>query len=136
MANDGAAIVARARSLVGTRFRPQGRSREQGLDCIGVVVMAAGIDPKRAPDDYRLRGGDLKAVNAGMGASGFTRLPPDRAEPGDVLVVRSAPEQLHAVVLTADGHVHAHAGLRRVVETPAPMPWPVLSAWRLDAHAD
>lgn len=129
--NDGAAIVARARSLIGTRFRAQGRSVEQGLDCFGVVVRAAGIDPKRAPDDYALRGGNLDAVDAGLIAVGFERVSPDQTEAGDVLVVRSAPEQLHAVVLTPSGHVHAHAGLRRVVETPAPVPWPVLSAWRL-----
>ncbi len=129
--NDGAAIVARARSLIGTRFRAQGRSLAQGLDCIGVIVMAAGVDPKRAPDDYRLRGGDPNVVNAGLIAGGFERLSPDQAGAGDVLVVRSAPEQLHAVVLTPEGHVHAHAGLRRVVETPAPVPWPILSAWRL-----
>lgn len=131
MANDGAAIVARARALIGTRFRPQGRSPERGLDCLGLAMMAAGIERERAPDDYRMRGGDPDAVSAGLGACGFGRVPPDQAQPGDVLLVRSGPEQLHVVVLAPGGHVHAHAGLRRVVETPGTLPWPVLSAWRL-----
>ncbi|MGQ0660217.1 peptidoglycan endopeptidase [Sphingosinicella sp.] len=130
MANEGAATVARARALIGTRFRPQGRSAEQGLDCVGVVMMAAGIGRERTPDDYRLRGSDIDAANAGLAAMGFVRLPSDRGEPGDVLVAKSGPGQLHAAVLTPGGYVHAHAGLRRVVETPGALPWPVLAAWR------
>lgn len=131
MANDAAAIVARARSLVGTRFRPQGRSVDDGLDCVGVVAIAAGIAPERMPDDYRLRGGKVDPVNAGLAALGFVQLPSDHGEPGDVLVASSGPGQLHAAVLTPGGYVHAHAGLRRVVETPGALPWPIVSAWRL-----
>jgi hypothetical protein len=37
------------------------------------------------------------------------------------------------LLLTAPPHgfVHAHAGLRRVVTTPAPLPWPIECHWRL-----
>jgi lipoprotein Spr len=134
VANDRAAIVARARSVIGTRFRPQGRTPERGLDCLGVVMFAADIERDRVPDDYRLDGGDPEALRAGFGACGFSPLGMDQAEAGDVLLVRSAPAQIHAVVLTPDGFVHAHAGLRRVVETPGPIPWPVMCAWRHDAR--
>lgn len=130
MANDGAAIVARGRALIGARFRPQGRSAETGLDCIGVVMMATGVDRARVRENYALLAGDIDAVNADFDAAGFVRLSPDRAGQGDVLIVEAAPDRLHAVVLTPAGYLHAHAGLRRVVETPGPVPWPVLSAWR------
>lgn len=130
MANNGGAIVGRARALIGTRFRPQGRSADDGLDCVGVVMMATGIARERAPDDYRLRGGDIDQMNAGFAALGFVRLAPDRCKPGDVLVAESGPGQLHAAVLTPAGYVHAHAALRRVVEAPGALPWPVLAAWR------
>lgn len=130
MANDRAAIVARARSAIGARFRPQGRMIERGLDCIGVVATAIGIEPDQAPDDYRLGDGDPDAAGTAFRSCGFTRLPENEAEPGDVLLVRIASTQLHAVVLTRGGHIHAHAGLRRVVETPGAVPWPVVSAWR------
>lgn len=38
--------------------------------------------------------------------------------------------QLHLMIGTRDGIVHAHAGLGRVVLTPGPSPWPLLGAWR------
>lgn len=130
MASEAEAIVARARSLIGTRFRPQGRSPQRGLDCIGLVVIATGVEAVRVPDDYPLRGGDRAQVDAVFEALGFVRVPYDHREPGDVLVARSGPGQLHVVVLTADGYVHAHAGLRRVVEAPGAPPWCALTAWR------
>lgn len=130
MANDAAATVARARALVGVGFRPQGRSPEQGLDCLGVIMIATSVKRERVPDDYPLRGSDIAQMNAGFECAGFVRRKPTQSEPGDVLVVDSGPGQMHAVVLTPDGYVHAHAGLRRVVESPGAVPWPTLAAWR------
>ncbi len=56
-------------------------------------------------------------------------------QPGDVLVMRSGPEQLHLGVVTELGLVHADAGLRRVVERPGRPEWPVLGVWRLQTQA-
>lgn len=135
MNNEAAAIVARARSLIGTRFRPQGRSRDQGLDCIGLVMLATETPPAGVPDDYHLRDGDTTRMNAAFDASGFFRLPVEQAEAGDVLVARSGPGQLHTLILTLGGYVHAHAGLRRIVEAPGTPPWPVLAAWRRSSES-
>jgi hypothetical protein len=49
---------------------------------------------------------------------------------GDLLLVRAGPHQLHVVILTGEGYLHADARLRRVVEVPGKVPWPVLSVWR------
>jgi hypothetical protein len=58
---------------------------------------------------------------------------PTRA--GDVLLIRPGPAQHHLVIAaTAGGFVHAHAGLRRVVLTPAPLGWTVEHHWRLAAE--
>lgn len=130
MSRRGARIVARARALIGVRFRPQGRSREHGLDCIGVAVMASGIDPKWVRDNYRLRCSEEERVNGEFDFFGFVRLVPDDAEEGDLLLVRTGAAQLHIVILTDSGFLHADARLRRVVEAPGAVPWPVLSAWR------
>ena len=124
------AVVARARALIGVRFRTQGRTPEHGLDCIGVVMMATGIPEARVRRDYDLRFSDPEKVNANFDACGMIRLAPSAAEPGDVLLVRPGPAQLHVVLLTELGYLHADASLRRVVEVPGPVPWPVLSAWR------
>lgn len=118
-------VPARARALIGTRFRSQGRGRE-GLDCIGLVAAALGLAEARR--DYALRGGDLAALEAGLSAAGL-RLVEERLA-GDVIVLRSGPGQLHLGVWTGDGLVHADAGLRRVVERPGAPPWPIMSIWR------
>jgi hypothetical protein len=54
-----------------------------------------------------------------------------QAAPGDVLLVESGPMQLHLMIRTGEGLVHAHASLGRVVRMPLPSPWPVLSVWRV-----
>jgi murein DD-endopeptidase / murein LD-carboxypeptidase len=124
------AIVAAGRALIGVRFRPQGRSIEHGLDCIGVAIMATGIEGRAVRRDYGLRGFDLEEVHRDFDASGFVGLAPAAAEPGDILVTSPGPAQLHLVLKTDFGYLHADLRLRRVVEVPGPVPWPVLSAWR------
>ena len=52
------------------------------------------------------------------------------SDPGDLALVRPGPLQLHLMIGTGAGFVHAHAGLGRVVETPGLSPWPVLGWWR------
>lgn len=116
----------RARALVGVRFRPQGRTPELGLDCIGLAACVFGLTDVRR--DYRLRGGDMGSLALELIAGGFVRV--SEAAAGDVLVARAGPGQLHLVILTDAGFVHADAGLRRVVEVPGAVSWPVLGAWR------
>lgn len=123
-----ARIVARARACVGARFRPQGRTIADGLDCVGLAGIAFAA--KTPPRDYALRGDAAARVAAGAAAAGLRPVDPGKARAGDLLMVEAGPGQLHLLVLTDLGFVHADAGLRRVVETPGPPPWPVLAAWR------
>ena len=52
--------------------------------------------------------------------------------PGDLLLVRPGPAQVHLLVVGPSGDlIHAHAGLGRVVATPPPCPWSTLRHWRL-----
>ncbi len=119
--------VDAARACVGTRFRAQGRLPGVGLDCVGVVAWAAGVS---APADYDLRGGGAERAERGLAELGFT--PVADARPGDVLVAEPGAGLRHLAVVSAPGLVvHAHAGLRRVVEGPVDPAWRVLSIWRL-----
>lgn len=120
---DGEDIVAAARALVGTRFRLHGRDG-RGIDCVGLVARATG---RAGVTGYPLRGVAAARAERELAAAGFARVADMRA--GDVLLLLSGPAQLHLGIRTADGFVHAHAGLRRVVETPG-RPDGVLSAWR------
>lgn len=120
-------IVARARDLVGVRFRPQGRVAATGLDCIGLAAAALRLEVP--PAGYRLRGGSIEKLDEGLRAAGLR--PVGEARAGDLLVLAVGAGQLHLAIFTGDGIVHADAGLRRIVERPGPAPWPLLGAWRL-----
>lgn len=123
-------IVARARALIGVRFRPQGREPEAGMDCIGVAMMATGVPKERVRRNYSLHSSDPEEVNGELDRCGFVRIAPAAARAGDIVLVRPAPTALHVVILTETGYLHADMRLRKVVEAPGPVPWPVLSAWR------
>ena len=124
----GDAAVARARSALGARFRPQGRDPASGLDCSGLVAFAWATP---APEGYGLRGGRIDTLAAGLAARGFREA--DTPAPGDVLIFASGPGQWHlGIGLGEAGLIHADAALRRVVERPGAWPWPLIGNWRRD----
>lgn len=126
----GAAVLAAARAMIGVRFRPHGRDVAGGVDCVGLVALAlAGAGRRGAvPDDYPLHSGDASAVAAALARAGLVAVA--AAMPGDVLLCRSGPGQLHLAVQAEGGIVHADLLARRVVERPGAPPWPVLGRWR------
>ena len=129
----GQALADAASGLVGTPFRLHGRDPQTGVDCLG--LLGAALDaigqPSSLPVGYRLRNRitpDLDAIARRCGlvtAHGCIRA-------GDVIVVRAGSLQLHLLIATwPDGHVHAHAGLRRVVRVPGWPTDPIVGRWRL-----
>jgi hypothetical protein len=118
----------RARALVGTRFRAQGRD-ETGLDCVGVVLSTFELPATAVRDDYRLRGDHRHEVRQALDLH-FRQVARTQTRSGDVLLLSAGADQVHLAVRTPAGLVHAHAGLRRVVETPGMPEWPVLAAYR------
>jgi len=120
----------RALALVGTAFRPQGRDPAQGVDCVGLCLLAYDLPAGTARDDYRLRGKHRDEMEAALPAR-FRRLKRARARPGDLLLMLPAADQLHLGILTARGFVHADMRLRRVVETPGLPGWPIAGTYRL-----
>ena len=123
-------IVAAARDLVGVRFRLQGRSRASGVDCVGLAALALAEAGHEAavPRGYGLRSGDEALARGWLAEAGLVAV--ERSQPGDLILVRPGPLQLHLMILVPGGHVHAHAGLGRVVETPGRSPWAVVGHWR------
>lgn len=131
MSARGAAIAARARALVGARFRPQGRRAEWGLDCVGLAAAAVDVGAERLPADYDLKGQDLARIEHELCDLGCRPVPSCKPEPGDVVVCAVGPAHYHLLIATGESFVHADAGLRRVVERPLPLPWPAVGVWRL-----
>ena len=120
------AVVAAARAAIGVRFRLHGRDPATGLDCVGLAAIALG--EATVPSGYALRGGDPARVAAMIDAFGLMPIADARA--GDLLLCASGPGQLHLAIDSGAGVIHADAMLRRVVERPGPVPWPVLGRWR------
>lgn len=116
-----AEMVAAARSLVGVRWRHQGRS-VRGVDCLGAVAVclsAIGVEGEdernyeREPDGVRLYAG----LSARLGE------PVQRWRVGDIALMRWATSNgLHSHVGILAQHngqwtlIHAYAREKRVVE--------------------
>lgn len=135
MTGAGAALATAAKAYVGVPFRLHGRSRD-GLDCVGLLGWALADCGRHVPlpQGYGLRNRDPERLFACFLPAGFMRQEDGAPiHAGDVLAVTPGPAQQHLLIATGeDQFVHAHAGLRRVVRTGAPLPWPVVQHWRLD----
>jgi cell wall-associated NlpC family hydrolase len=132
----GVDLARAARALVGSAYRRDGRDPATGLDCVGVVaaaLAAIGRAPLPPRSTQRRRAlPDLDAIAADAGLQEIT----DDVTAGDILLVRCAPLQWHALVaVEPDRFVHAHAGLRRVVLGPADPAWTTTAHWRLTPTA-
>jgi hypothetical protein len=123
------AAIAAARAGLGTRFRPQGRRAGVGLDCVGVALLAAaGAGLQLGPVPAYALGGDHADLLAHtLRALGLRRV--RRPQPGDLVEYALAADHRHLALITDRGILHAHAGLGRVVEAPAPADWPVIACW-------
>lgn len=119
--------------MIGVRFRAQGRDVAGGLDCVGLVwaAYAAAGRVLPVPGSYPLRGWGRDRVEAALVAAGFG--PAHGRCEGDVALIGFRGEQFHLGLIGPTSLVHAHAGLRRVVETPLDEAMREAAVWRLSA---
>lgn len=127
-----AQIAGAALALIGCPFKLHGRTSKAGIDCVGLVALTLAETGQRfdIPCDYALRGDYLGRISAFFDRSEFAIVNDGQVEHGDILLSIAGPRQVHFLIATMEGAVHAHAGLRRVVLTPHPLPWPIVSHWR------
>lgn len=132
------AVAARAwqaaRALVGVPYRLHGRRADHGLDCVGLVALAydrAGLHFAPPPVDYRMRHAAMSALSRPLVQAGFAIASLDAIAPGSIIIQRWPSGGLHMLVATPEGAVHAHAGLRKIVETPDLGGDHVVAVWHL-----
>lgn len=129
----GLALADAASGLVGVPYRHNGRDPATGLDCLGVlgaaltaIGRAAPLPPRNAL--HRRGDPDVVAIAKACGLVDAS----EAVAPGNVLLVRCSPLQLHLLVAVGSDHfVHAHAGLRRVLLGPCDPAWPIVRRWQL-----
>jgi murein DD-endopeptidase / murein LD-carboxypeptidase len=119
--------VRRARACIGSPFRLHGRSAATGLDCVGLVALAYDIIDV-APDGYALRNGEGDRWEAVLDRCFSRRLGPG-LQSGDILFMHGGPNQFHLGIWDGDGLIHADTRIRRVVQSPGRVAWPVIGTW-------
>ncbi|MEM7568153.1 MAG: NlpC/P60 family protein [Pseudomonadota bacterium] len=116
-------MIAAARSCLGTRFRHQGRTPGRGLDCLGLIVVAAqaaGITMadqraySRQPNQA-----DFQQYVAANAMALRTQVAPGRI---GVFDFGAGPQ--HVGLFTGAGLIHAYAPARKVIEHGWRAPWP------------
>ena len=119
-------FISAVRSLIGTLYRHQGRSRAAGVDCVGLPLAAAeecgttGFQDIQTysphPDGKTLE--DTLAINAKR------VMDEDDLQPGDLLLFAIGRHPQHVGVYVGDGRmVHAYQSVGRVVEHGFVDPW-------------
>lgn len=126
----GDAIAERAFSQIGTPFRLHGRTPGVALDCVGLVAFA--INANNVVSDYSLKGVNSTKILSHLDGFDLDILGDYFTfRDGDIAVVTCSPQQFHLMVRAANGWVHSHAGLRKVVHTPGISPWPIVALRRI-----
>ncbi len=115
------------RQYLGIPFRLGGRDPATGIDCIGLVALVFG-KVGNAPKGYAMRGASL-ARWAGELDRNFLRRTDDAMQSGDIALLETGPSTWHVGVWSGNALIHADVRRGRVVETPAPLPWPVIGIW-------
>ena len=129
----GVALARAAEALVGPKFRLHGRDPATGLDCIGLLAaaLAAIGKPAPLPTGYTFKLRRLDNWLPDPAACGFA-ITDEPMIAGDVVLLDLGPCQQHLAIIAGSGRfIHAHAGLRRVVDGSGPLPGPVRHQWRM-----
>lgn len=112
-------ILETAEGCVGAPFRHQGRSKELGLDCLGLIILCAHeAGYTNVPDDrtynIRVTGHDLRAT-----LTKYCRKKPlAEAKPGDIFLMAMRDEIIprHVGIFTGTHVIHATLRRRKVVK--------------------
>lgn len=122
-------IMNEADDWLGVRWRHQGRTRINGIDCVGLVVLTGGA--LGLIGDFKDTQQYARTPSLGSLAQPFddnmTRKPLDLRQKGDVVLMRDDVYPCHVGIITEsiglEGMIHAHALSRKVVKHPLDDQW-------------
>lgn len=121
-------IVEAARAYIGVRWRHQGRTVRNGLDCFGLIIRVGedvGMPVEDVPARYSRIAKGLDLVEQGKMRG--LRVPLPEARPGDVLLLHQGVYPCHIAIRSEKRGkpymIHSHAGRGRVMEEPILGEW-------------
>ncbi|MEM6681144.1 MAG: NlpC/P60 family protein [Pseudomonadota bacterium] len=118
-----AQFIAAARLCLGTRFRHQGRSPAHGLDCVGLIIVAAR-SAGREVHDMRAYGRQPQPADFARYIKKNALSSADTPSPGAIGLFSFGAGPQHAGIFTDIGIIHAYAPARKVIEHGFRDPWP------------
>ena len=123
-------FVKNARSLVPTRWVHGGRSKDLGIDCVGLVLLAANMSGADITVDLTYSKGDefVKLIRVLNEFCDRVDCSWNAIELGDILVYRSGRMTNHVGIYSGNSNfIHSqNGGTRCVIEQP------FLGQWRID----
>lgn len=116
-------LIAAARESLGTRFRHQGRSAQHGVDCVGLIIVAAR-SVGMALEDTLVYGRQPQPGDFFRYIERNQMVPVTSQRLGDVGLFDFGAGPQHAALFTQTGLIHAYAPARKVIEHGFRAPWP------------
>ena len=121
-----AEIVAEGRTYIGTRFIHQGRKKQCGVDCIGLLTGIAQAfelthHDRKSYDKYPTESILLPELEKTL-----EEIPIEEAQPGDILVFwisKRTKIPQHLGLMTDIGMIHTYQNLGKVVEHGLDIRW-------------
>ncbi|AMK19327.1 NlpC/P60 family protein [Sphingobium sp. MI1205] len=135
------AIVAEARSWIGTPFHWEASVKGVGCDCKGLVAgVARALGLTEAESVFARATAYHRSIDAAYLRQGLAALfdQAEEARPGDVLLLRVGGKAQHLAILTEPGRmIHTYGkGPKCVVEVPMGAIWcaAIDSSWAWRTH--
>jgi len=110
-------MIMAVKACLGTPFHHQGRKKDVGLDCIGLVIIGLKAIDIKIKDrlDYGVRPDGVSLINA-IKEHGGREV--KNIQAGDILVFRYDNQPQHVAIALSDSElIHSFAPARKVVQT-------------------
>jgi len=116
-------IIDTARTYLGTPFHHQGRLKNVGIDCVGLIICVAH-DLNLTDYDYTTYAHqpDGKTMTEILSRE-MIKINPDEVLPGDVLYFAFDRDPQHVAIVSDIGIIHAYSQVRKCIETSIDQTW-------------
>jgi cell wall-associated NlpC family hydrolase len=115
-------IITEARNWVGTKFHHQGRIKQVGCDCLGLIIGVGAALSLRSKTGKLLIDVDIPGYlrrPSGIELKQALALHLDEVaelNPGNILLLNFANNSQHLAIYTGTSIIHADANIKKVVE--------------------